>query len=170
VKLTTHFHLVPRAKNEWSYTSTPPVRRHGITLPFTFTYYLITRAICKVCGLAAVRRCYAGRGGDVMSSCSSGGNVVVASSSSLQPSAEFELPLFKRTLFRMAVQLRKPFEKFVDSPYSKKRPSPHLHNVPTRSNKVGLTAPPRETTKFSKRPSQLLRHPKKGSNSNSSDD
>jgi hypothetical protein len=24
VKLTTHLHLVPRSKNEWSYTSTPP--------------------------------------------------------------------------------------------------------------------------------------------------
>jgi hypothetical protein len=28
------------------------------------------------------------------------------------------------------------FEKFVDSPYSIKRPSPHLHKVPTRSNEV----------------------------------
>jgi hypothetical protein len=36
----------------------------------------------------------------------------------------------------MAEQLRGPFEKFVDSPNSKKRPSPHLHKVPTRSNKV----------------------------------
>jgi hypothetical protein len=58
----------------------------------------------------------------------------------------------------MAEQLRGPYEKFVDSPYSvyvfekwverckkyiaakggtsKKRPSPHLHKVPTRSNKV----------------------------------
>jgi hypothetical protein len=36
----------------------------------------------------------------------------------------------------MAEQLRGPFEKFVDSPYSKKRPSPHLHKVPARSNKV----------------------------------
>jgi len=24
MKLTTHPHLVPRLKNEWSYTSTPP--------------------------------------------------------------------------------------------------------------------------------------------------
>jgi hypothetical protein len=36
----------------------------------------------------------------------------------------------------MADQLQGPFEKFVGSPYSKKRPLPHLHNVPTRSNKV----------------------------------
>jgi hypothetical protein len=36
----------------------------------------------------------------------------------------------------MVVQLRGPFEKFLDSSYSKKRPSPHLHKVPTRSNKV----------------------------------
>jgi hypothetical protein len=35
----------------------------------------------------------------------------------------------------MAKQQRGPFEKFVDLPYSKKRPSPHLHKVPTRSNK-----------------------------------
>jgi hypothetical protein len=26
VKLTTHLHLVQRSKNEWSYTSTPPIR------------------------------------------------------------------------------------------------------------------------------------------------
>jgi hypothetical protein len=32
--------------------------------------------------------------------------------------------------------IRGPFAKFMDSPYSKKRPSPHLHRVLTRSNKV----------------------------------
>jgi hypothetical protein len=32
VKLTTHFHLVQRSKNEWSYTSTPPTRLHGVVL------------------------------------------------------------------------------------------------------------------------------------------
>jgi hypothetical protein len=32
VKLTTHLHLVPRSKNEWSYTSTPPVGLHGVML------------------------------------------------------------------------------------------------------------------------------------------
>jgi hypothetical protein len=26
LKLTTHLHLVPRSKEEWSYTSTPPIR------------------------------------------------------------------------------------------------------------------------------------------------
>jgi len=31
VKLTTH-HLVPRSKNEWSYTPTPPIRLHGVVL------------------------------------------------------------------------------------------------------------------------------------------
>jgi hypothetical protein len=31
----------------------------------------------------------------------------------------------------MAEQLQGQFEKFVDSPYSKKRPSPYLHKVPT---------------------------------------
>jgi hypothetical protein len=30
VKLTTHLHLVPRSKNEWSYNSTPPIRLHGV--------------------------------------------------------------------------------------------------------------------------------------------
>jgi len=30
VKLTTHLHIVPRSQNEWSYTSTPPIRRHGV--------------------------------------------------------------------------------------------------------------------------------------------
>jgi hypothetical protein len=32
MKLITHFHLVPRLKNAWSYTSTPPIRRHGVVL------------------------------------------------------------------------------------------------------------------------------------------
>jgi len=36
----------------------------------------------------------------------------------------------------MAEQVRGPFEKFVDSPYLKKRLSLHLHEVPTRSNKA----------------------------------
>jgi hypothetical protein len=36
----------------------------------------------------------------------------------------------------MVEQLRGQFEKFMDSSYSKKRPSPHLHKVPIRSNKV----------------------------------
>jgi hypothetical protein len=36
----------------------------------------------------------------------------------------------------MAEQLRGLFEKFVNSPYSKKRTSPPLHKVPTWSNKV----------------------------------
>jgi hypothetical protein len=30
VKLTTHLHLVPRSKDAWSYTSTPPIRLHGV--------------------------------------------------------------------------------------------------------------------------------------------
>jgi hypothetical protein len=32
VKLTTHLHLVPRSKNEWSYTSTAPIRHHVVVL------------------------------------------------------------------------------------------------------------------------------------------
>jgi hypothetical protein len=32
VKLTTHPHLVPRSKNAWSYTSTPPIHIHGMVL------------------------------------------------------------------------------------------------------------------------------------------
>jgi hypothetical protein len=32
VKLTTHLHLVPRSKNAWSYTSTPPIRLNGVML------------------------------------------------------------------------------------------------------------------------------------------
>jgi hypothetical protein len=32
VKLTTHLLLVPRSKNEWSYTSTPPVHLHCVVL------------------------------------------------------------------------------------------------------------------------------------------
>jgi hypothetical protein len=36
VKLTTHPHLLPRSKNAWSYTSTPPIR----LLAFYFYLYL----------------------------------------------------------------------------------------------------------------------------------
>jgi hypothetical protein len=36
----------------------------------------------------------------------------------------------------MVEQLRGQFEKLVDSLYSKKRPSPYLHKVPTRNTKV----------------------------------
>jgi hypothetical protein len=32
VKLITHLYLVQRSKNEWSYTSTPPIRLHGVVL------------------------------------------------------------------------------------------------------------------------------------------
>jgi hypothetical protein len=32
VRLTTDLHLVPRSKNEWSYTSTPPIRLHDVVL------------------------------------------------------------------------------------------------------------------------------------------
>jgi hypothetical protein len=32
VKLTTHLHLVPRSKNEWSCTTTSPIRLHGVVL------------------------------------------------------------------------------------------------------------------------------------------
>jgi hypothetical protein len=32
VKLTTHLHLLLRSKNEWSYSSTPPIRLHGVML------------------------------------------------------------------------------------------------------------------------------------------
>jgi hypothetical protein len=46
VKPTTHLHLVPRSNNEWSYTSIPPIRLHGVVLSlkrkygdnFTFTF------------------------------------------------------------------------------------------------------------------------------------
>jgi hypothetical protein len=32
VKLTTHLYLMSRSKNAWSYTSTPPLRLHGVVL------------------------------------------------------------------------------------------------------------------------------------------
>jgi hypothetical protein len=32
VKLTTHLHLAPRSKNDWSYTSTHPIRLHDLVL------------------------------------------------------------------------------------------------------------------------------------------
>jgi len=47
VELTTHLHLVPRSKNEWSYISTPPIRLHGVVLSqaqgqlYLLPYYLL---------------------------------------------------------------------------------------------------------------------------------
>jgi hypothetical protein len=35
VKLTTHLHLLPRLKNEWSYTFTPPLRLHCMVLIYS---------------------------------------------------------------------------------------------------------------------------------------
>jgi hypothetical protein len=32
VKLITHLHLVPRSKNEWMYTSAPPIRLNSVVL------------------------------------------------------------------------------------------------------------------------------------------
>jgi hypothetical protein len=32
MNLTTHLPLVPRSKDEWSYTFTPPIRLHGVVL------------------------------------------------------------------------------------------------------------------------------------------
>jgi hypothetical protein len=32
LQLTTHLHLMPTSKNERSYTSTPPIRFHGVVL------------------------------------------------------------------------------------------------------------------------------------------
>jgi hypothetical protein len=54
VKLTTHLNLVPRSKNEWGYTSTLPVRLHGMVLlsPFVslsfppYLYELVTSVGC----------------------------------------------------------------------------------------------------------------------------
>jgi hypothetical protein len=46
MKLITHFHLVPGSKNEWNYTSTPPIRLHGVVLTKKkhrdkFTFYVL---------------------------------------------------------------------------------------------------------------------------------
>jgi hypothetical protein len=47
VKLTTHFHLVPRSKNAWSYISTHPIRLHAWRLIKTqdvfMTKYLVNQ-------------------------------------------------------------------------------------------------------------------------------
>jgi len=45
MKLTTQLHLVLRLKNEWSYTSTLPLRLHGVVFSYekhrdNFTFYL----------------------------------------------------------------------------------------------------------------------------------
>jgi len=32
MKLTTHLQLVPRSKNAWRYTFTPPIRLRGVVL------------------------------------------------------------------------------------------------------------------------------------------
>jgi hypothetical protein len=47
VKLTTHLLLVPRSKNAWSYTSTPPIRLPGVVVSqaqgqlYLYLYYYI---------------------------------------------------------------------------------------------------------------------------------
>jgi len=46
----------------------------------------------------------------------------------------------------MAEQLQGLFESSVDSPYSKKRPSPNLHKFPIRSNKLRTRLITRATT------------------------
>jgi hypothetical protein len=51
MKLTTHPHLVPRSKNAWSYTPTPPIRFQGVALSETqgqlyllcFTFTTVSR-------------------------------------------------------------------------------------------------------------------------------
>jgi hypothetical protein len=40
VKLTTHLHIVPRSKNAWSYTATPPISLHGVVLSPFLRYQL----------------------------------------------------------------------------------------------------------------------------------
>jgi hypothetical protein len=60
VKLTTHLHLVPRSKNAWRYTSTPPIRLHYVVLsyknhrtlpsPLHLTYFEM-ELICLSCSI-----------------------------------------------------------------------------------------------------------------------
>jgi hypothetical protein len=57
MKLTTHFHLVQRSKNAWSYTSTP----HYVFMACLYIYI----NICSIVGVGAVmysahRTCGAG--------------------------------------------------------------------------------------------------------------
>jgi len=48
--MTTHLHPVPGSKDKWSYTSSLPIRLHGMVLSyekkaqgnFTFTFYIYT--------------------------------------------------------------------------------------------------------------------------------
>jgi hypothetical protein len=58
-------------------------------------------------------------------------------------------------------QLRESFEKFMDSPYSKKRPSPHPHKVATRSNEASFkTTVTQNVTMFrGMKITPLLRYP-----------
>jgi hypothetical protein len=49
------------------------------------------------------------------------------------------LPGIGQWLTFMNSKLRGPFEKLVDSPYSKKIPASHLHKVPTRCNNHLIT-------------------------------
>jgi hypothetical protein len=48
VKLTTHLHLVPRSKNAWSHTSTPPIRLHGAVLSETQGQLYLLRVLSSL--------------------------------------------------------------------------------------------------------------------------
>jgi hypothetical protein len=60
VKLTTHLHLVPRSKNEWSYTSTPPIHLYGVVLfkaqgqLYLYLYYFTCFTILKYFNMSVV--------------------------------------------------------------------------------------------------------------------
>jgi hypothetical protein len=120
----------------------------------------LCRAVWKVRELAIVRRYYAEGGGECYAKLKVVG--VTQQWRDLHPSIRrqsLSYGRFKRILFRMVEQLRRPFEKFVDSlyysvyvfekwverckkciacqgRYFEKRPSPHLNKVPIRSNMV----------------------------------
>jgi len=45
--MTTHLHLVPRSKDAWSYTSTPPIRLHGVILSQAHEQLYILHNTCN---------------------------------------------------------------------------------------------------------------------------
>jgi hypothetical protein len=125
VKLTTHLHLVPRSKNEWSYTSIPPVHLHNVVLGlkknrdnFTFSVnkfrrFCKTRTGDRPCQKALPTQDNATQHRETHTFiCASNGiRTDDPSVRAIHNIRDLNCATVKKS------QIREPFAKFVDSPY-----------------------------------------------------
>jgi hypothetical protein len=54
MKLTFHIHLVPRSKHAWKYTSTPPIRPHGVVLSSAQGQLYLYLPVSKIVKMKAI--------------------------------------------------------------------------------------------------------------------